>query len=107
VLEVGVERQVIGGEAHVGVEQQLQPALGRPVHVPGRSAPEQPVVDEHEVGAERTGALEQLNTRRDPRDDRFNLAAAGNLKPVRTVVVEQIGVQDRSEMADDGGQRSQ
>jgi hypothetical protein len=51
-------------------------------------------VDEHEVGVDRARAFEQLNTCRDPRDDRFNLVPAGHLKPVRTVIVERFGLQN-------------
>jgi hypothetical protein len=42
---------VIGGERHVAVEEDLQPALGGAVERTRRPGPEQAVVDEHEAGA--------------------------------------------------------
>ena len=49
-LEMAVERQVVGGQREVGVEEQLQAALGGAVERARRPGPEQAVVDEHEVG---------------------------------------------------------
>ena len=66
-LEVAVEREVVGGEREVGVEEQLQAALGGPVQRARRPGPEEAVVDEHEVGALLARAGEQLGIRRDAR----------------------------------------
>src|SRR3954452_17353357 len=46
-------------------------------------------------------AREELNVRRDPRDDRFDGLAAGHLKSVRPVVVVGGGVENRIEVLDD------
>ena len=84
---MGVERQVVGGEAHVGVEEQLEPALLGDVDRAAR-APEQPVVDEDQARVERGGAVEELEPGADACDNGCNLAATGYLESVRSVVVE-------------------
>jgi hypothetical protein len=63
VLEVGVERQVVGGQAHVRVEQDLQPSLRGAVERAWRARPEEPVVDEDEVGLGLARTLEELEVR--------------------------------------------
>ena len=62
-LGVGVERQVVGGEADVGVEQELEAALQRGVDRPGTGTPEEPVVDDQQLRALGGGQLEQLRVR--------------------------------------------
>jgi hypothetical protein len=54
---------VVCGQAHVGLEEDLQPALGGAVEVARRAAPEEPVVDEDEVCAHRGGPLEEFDIR--------------------------------------------
>jgi hypothetical protein len=55
---VRVQRQVVGGERDVAVEEQLQTALE--LRVDGSyGAPEEAVVDEDEVGAFLDSALKQ------------------------------------------------
>ena len=54
-----------------------------------------------EIGVRITRAREELNIRRDPRDDRFDGLAAGHLKSVRPVVVVGGGVENRIEVLDD------
>jgi len=75
--------------------------LGGAVERARRAGPEQAVVDEHEVGALLARASEQVDIRRDARDDGFDLLAAGHLKSVRPVVVVRGGVEDRVEVFDD------
>ena len=65
-LLVGVEGQVVGGEGDAPVEQDLQPALERLVHRPHPGAPEEAVVDEHQLGLLGGCQLEQLGVGRDP-----------------------------------------
>ena len=50
-LGMAVERQVVGGQRHVGVEERLQARLGGAVERSRRARPEQAVVHEHEVRA--------------------------------------------------------
>ncbi len=59
-LGMGVEGKVVGGEAHVRVEEQLQAALHAGVDGRGGRAPEEPVVDYEQVGLGGDGALEEL-----------------------------------------------
>ncbi len=100
-LEVAVERQVIGGEREVGVEQQLQAALGGPVQRARRPGPEEPVVDEHEVGALLARAGEQLDICRDPGYDGLDLLPSGYLQSVGPVVVVRGGIQEVVQVAND------
>ena len=99
MLEVGVEREVVGGQRHVVVEEQLQAALGGRVEAARRAVPEQAVVDEDEVGALGGGALEQLDAGADAGHDRGNGLRTGDLEPVGAVVVEATGLQQRVEIA--------
>ena len=89
---MGVERQVVGGEADVVLEQRPQP-LGERGRQPGaEEVPEQPVMDEHEAGLEHDGAVDQLALGADPRDDLRDRLAAGYLEPVRPEVGERTGI---------------
>ena len=75
-LRVGVEREVVGGERDVGVEERLQPAAQPRGRRRSGSLPQkQAVVDEHELGAGPRRALEELERRRDAADDRRHLVA--------------------------------
>ena len=81
-LGVGVERQVIGRERDVGVEQELQAALEHRVDRAGARPPEQAVVDEQEVGAAAGGKLEQLEVRRDARARLATSLGPGTCRPL-------------------------
>ena len=100
-LEVAVEGQVVGGEREVGVEEQLQAALGGAVERARRPGPEEPVVDEHEVGALLARASEQLDIRRDAGYHGLDLLASGYLQSVGPVVVVRGGIQKLVEVAND------
>jgi hypothetical protein len=78
-LEVAVEREVVSGEADVGVEEELQTALGGAVERPRRSGPEQAVVDEDEVGALVARACEQLCVGAYTGNDGIDLRPSGYL----------------------------
>ena len=83
-LGMGVERQVVGGQAHVGVEEQPAGArLAARSSGARRAGPEQPVVHEHEVGALLARALEQLGAGGDAGHDGLDLVAARDLQAVR------------------------
>jgi hypothetical protein len=87
------------------VEQQLQAALELVVHWSGR-APEEAVVDQHEVGCLGCCTLEQVDRGADARDHSANLRLSGYLQAVGSIVVERRGVQEGVEVADeviDGG----
>jgi hypothetical protein len=100
-LQVAVEREVIGGEAHVGVEEGLQPALGRQIERPWRSRPEEAVVDDDQVGSRLARAREEVEIRADARRDGLDLGPPRDLETVRSVVLEGGGVQEFVEKADE------
>ncbi len=98
---MAVERKVVGRERHVGVEQQLQAPLGRPIEVARRARPEEPVVHEGEPRAGVAGAGEELGAGRDARRDRAHLVGPGDLQTARRVVVEGGRAQELVEMVDE------
>jgi hypothetical protein len=100
-LGVCVERQVVGDEGQVGLEQVTQPRLHLLGHAQGRSAPQDAVVAEHHLGTRLCGALEQLAMGRDPGHDDAHLLGAGDLEPVRPVVLEAGGFEQGVEECDD------
>ena len=61
---MAVERQVVGEQRAVALEQQPQAARGRPVERERRALPEDAVVDEDRAGVVLGRALEQLGARR-------------------------------------------
>jgi hypothetical protein len=98
---VGVERQVVGGEAHVALEQHAEPT-GHAVAERLRSAaPEEPVVAEHELRAVRGGALEELQPGRDPGRHGGDILAARHLQTVGAVVGEGPHVEQLVELVQD------
>ena len=100
-LEVAVEGEVIGGEGEVGVEEQLQAALGGAVEGARRPGPEEAVVDEDEVGPFLARACEELGVGADARHDRLDLLASGYLQSVGPVVVVCVGSQKLVQVAND------
>jgi hypothetical protein len=85
----------------VVLEQRPQ-ALGEHRREAGRQeVPEQPVVDEHELGALLHGSLDQRALGRDARHDPRHLAASGHLQAVRTEVLELTGSQPFVQRVDD------
>ena len=80
-LGVRIQRQVVGGKADVGVEQDLQAALERGVDRPGTGTPEEPVVDDQQLGALGGGQLEQLGVRGDARGHGPTSAGPGTCRP--------------------------
>jgi hypothetical protein len=55
--------------------------------------PEEAVVDEQELAAGLSGALEQLAVRRDAGDELRDLTLPGDLKPIGPVVLPPLGVE--------------
>jgi hypothetical protein len=98
---VGVQRQVVGGERHVAVEQRLQPVAPPLVDPLGLLAPDQAVVAHHHLRSQRRGPVEQLEVRGDTRHQRRHLASAGDLEPVRPVILERRGVEQLVAPGDD------
>src|SRR5215211_2426313 len=78
-LGVGVERQVVGRERDVVVEQDAQALPHRERQLARVEVPEEPVVGDHELRPERGRALEQLPVRRHARDDAANLVRSRDL----------------------------
>ena len=88
-----VEREVVRRKRDVGLEERLQPPLHRAVDDPRVGVPEQPVVDDHELRVQLSGALEQLERARDRCGDLRDLVGADDLQAHRSVVVEGIQVE--------------
>ena len=61
--------------------------------------PEQPVVDQDELGPLGGRALEQLHARGDPGDDRSDLLRTGHLEAVRAVVLEPLRLEQIVEVS--------
>ena len=105
-LRVGVEGQVIGGQGDAPVEQDLQASLQRLVHRPHPGAPEEAVVDEHQLGLRGGRPLEHLRVGRHPGDDRAHAVRARDLEAVDAVVLETTRLEDPVGLGDqlgDGG----
>ncbi len=104
-LSMGVERQVVGGERDVGVEQDLQPSPQRHVDRLGTRAPEEAVVHEQQISILGCRQLEQLGVRRDARREHLDVARAGDLQPVDAVVVEALGLEQPIDLCENLGER--
>ncbi len=101
MLGVGVQRQVVGHQADVAVEQELQAALGAQVDRARPAAPQQAVVDEDQIGPDLARADEELGARAHAGHDRLDVCPTGYLEAVRAVVVEATGFQELVEVGDD------
>ncbi len=77
---------MVGGEIEVGREECLESPPHDVVDRARISIPEQPVVDEHEVGAARGRTLEQLERGGDAADELRDLGRPGDLEAHRPVV---------------------
>ena len=99
-LGMGVEREVVGGEPDVVLEQRPQPLREHRRQPDGQEPPEQAVMDEDEVGLQLDGALDELPLGRHARDHATHLRPAWDLEPVRPVVVERVRVEQLVERAD-------
>ena len=93
-LLMRVERQVVGGERDVGVEQQREAALQQRIDDPRARAPEQPVVDEQQPDPLPSCHLEQLRMRGHATGQRRDLLRSGHLQAVDAVVLEALGPQE-------------
>lgn len=99
VAELGmrVERQVVGEEVDVAVQQQRQPLLHPAGDAAVLTAPEQAVVDEDGIGLGADGGLDQRAARGHARDDLAHRGAALDLQAVRSVVLEALGSEQQVE----------
>ena len=88
-----VEREVVRGERHVGIEEGLQPRSPMGVDRKRLFTPQQAVVAEHELGARRGRAFEELEMSRNAGHDQRDLLRARHLKPVGAVVLERARVE--------------
>ena len=79
-LRVSVEREVVRDQRQVRREQRLEPALQPPVDEQRLVAPEEAVVDEHELRARLAGPLEQLARARHAAGDLRHLVGADDLQ---------------------------
>ena len=73
---------MVGDERGVPGEERLQPAAEPGVDDERLVAPEEPVVDKHELRAERDRPLEELARRGHPARDRGHLVRADDLEPL-------------------------
>ena len=95
-LGMGVEREVVGGERDLRVEERLEPAADARVDHARLVVPEHAVVDDDELCALLGGELEELERGRDRADDLGDLVGALDLHSLRAVVgpvaeVEELG----------------
>ena len=88
-----VEREVVCGERDVCVEERLQPALHPKIDHPWIGVPEEPVVDDEQLGIDRRSVLEQLAGCRNPARDLGHLVGADHLEPDRSVVRVRVDVE--------------
>ncbi len=102
-LGVGVEGEVVRGQADVRVEEDLQAALERGVDRAWARAPEEAVVDDEQLGILGRGALEQLDVGRDAGGDRVDLGRAWDLEAVGSVVLEAARFEQGVEVGEDVG----
>ncbi len=102
-LGVRVERQVVGEQADVGLEQRLQPPCERAVDRSGSRTPEDPVVGEHQLRSLRRRAPEQLEMGAHAGGHRRHLLGPRHLQPVGAVVLEALRLQEAVELAHDVG----
>ncbi len=100
-LGVRIQREVVGGEGDVRVEEELQAALQRYVDRPRPRAPEEPVVHDQELRPGARRQLEQLGVRRDAGGQRAHLRGAWDLEPVRAIVLEPLRFQQLVDLSED------
>ena len=99
-LGVGVEGEVVGGERDVVQEERAQSPIQGVIDVLGHPLPEQPVMDQDELGVLGGRALEQLDAGGHARDQRSHLLRTGYLKPVGGVVIEVRRMQKSIQIGD-------
>ncbi len=108
-LGMSVEREVVGGEADVGVKQDLKAALERGIDRPGTGAPEESVVDDEQLGVLGGGEFEQLGMRGDAGGHGHHLGRPRNLQAVGTVVLKARGLKQSVDLLENvehaGGHR--
>jgi hypothetical protein len=108
-LRMGVQREVVRDEGEVGGEERLQPAALAAVDPERLVAPEQAVVDEHELRARGGRTLEQLERGRDAARDPRDLLGPDDLEPGAAVLREALDLEQLVREGDDlvpGGHRA-
>ena len=88
-----VEREVVGDERCVAAEERLEPAAQPRVDDERLVAPEEAVVDEHELGAEVDRPLEELPRARDAAGDVVTSLCADHLEPLRGELREALDLE--------------
>ena len=76
---MGVEREVVGDERHLAAEERFEATAQAGIHDERLVAPEEAVVDEHELRMELDGSLEELAGARDAARDRRHVGSADDL----------------------------
>ena len=87
-------------EVELAGDELAHPAVLHPGQDPRHSVPEDAVVDEDRVGAEVTGAGEELAAGRDPGHETTDLAPALDLQAVGAVVAALAGREQLVEVGD-------
>jgi serine protease DegQ len=90
---MGIERKMIGEQAHVVAQQQLDPAFAHADDACILAPPKVAVMDENGVRFGRHGGLQQVERRRDPGDEPAHLAPAFDLQAVGAIVAKAGDVQ--------------
>ena len=100
-LRMRVEREVVGGERDVPVEEGLEAPLHREVDDPRLVLPVLAVVDEEHLRPGVLRALKGLEGGRDRRGDLRHLVGSDDLEAHRAVVVEAVEVEQLARMVED------
>jgi hypothetical protein len=100
---VAVQRQVVGGERDVVGEQEPEARRLCGADAARLEVPQDPVVDEHELGLFLQGALEEGPLRGDAGEDGRRVLRAGDLEAVRAEVGVAGGLEQLVEERDDLG----
>ncbi len=100
---MGIERQVIGDQVDVMLEQARKALLHPPRHAAILPAPEQTVVDQDRISLGFDRRLDQVQARGHAADNMPDLLAPLDLQAVRPIILETRGFKRLVEMADKVG----
>ena len=98
---VRVEGEVVGDERGVRPEEGLEAPALPPVDDERLVAPEEPVVDEHHVGADVLGVLEQGARARDTAEQQRHLVRSDHLQARRRELRPAFDLEQRVRVGDD------
>ena len=96
-----VEGEVVGDERGIRPEEGLEASALPPVDDERLVAPEDPVVDEHHLGADVGGVLEQRARARDATEQQRHLVRADHLQSGRCELRPAFDLEQRIRVGDD------